>query len=236
MATSGSALRSPIPSPRVPGARPPAAGRSRSVDAVLRDLPSHGWTSGWIGRRDRALLVLARRAELPATAIAELTVGDIDVREGRATIRRAGAEPVVLRRTDDCLLCGPCALARWLHALDLAGSCGDGRVVASVIGRAAPLGAHSPHVCESDARTVRASDALVFPPDDRWAIAPAIRPSLPEPARPGHETRHRTAYATRMSPPAGRTHPETARPDAPAPEDRPSALDGRVRALLSGLV
>ena len=250
MPTSGSALRSPIPSPRVPGPRPPAAGGSRSVDAVLRDLPSHGWTSGWIGRRDRALLVLARRAELPATAIAELTVGDIDVREGRATVRPAGADPVVLRRADDCLLCGPCALARWLHALDLAGSCGDGRVVASVIGRAAPLGPHSPHVCESDSRTAGDPAAPVFPPDDRWGITPAIRASLPEPARPGHDTRHRAAYATRMSPPIGRSHPGPARPDGPtratgtgtdagtgtATADHPTLLDGRVRALLSGLV
>lgn len=238
MPTSGSALRNAIPSPRVPGGRPAAAPSGRSVDAVLRELPSHGWTSGWIGRRDRALLVLARRAELPATAIADLTVGDIAVGNGQAVIRRADAEPVVLRRTEDCLLCGPCALARWLHALDLAGSCDDGRVVASVIGRAAPLGAHSPHVCESDVRTVREpAGALVFPPDDRWAITPSIRPGLPEPARSGLDVRHRVAHATRMSPPAGRSHPEPARSESAGrtATDRPTALDGRVRALLSGL-
>lgn len=237
MPTTGSALRNPIPSPRVPSARPPAAGGSRPVDAVLRELPSHGWTTGWIGRRDRALLVLARHAELPATAIADLTVGDIDVRDGQATIRPAGADPVVLRRTDDCLLCGACALSRWLHALDLAGSCGDGRVVASVIGRAAPLGPHSPHVCESDARPVREpADALVFPLDDHWSSPPTIRTGLPEPARPAYAPRHRAAHATRMSPPAGRGHPgAAAEVRASTPADRPTTLDGRVRALLAGL-
>lgn len=208
------------------------------MDALLRELPSHGWTSGWIGRRDRALLVLSRRAEMPATAIADLTVGDIDVRAGEATIRHTGADPVVLRRTDDCLLCGPCALSRWLHALDLAGSCGDGRVVASVIGRAAPLSAHSPHVCESETLPVRTSDdGPVFPLDDRWAIAPAIRPNLPEPTRSGYDTRHRFAHATRTAPPAGRSHPEPARFNGTStPVDQPTALDNRLRALLSGLV
>ena len=34
-----------------------------AVDAALRGLPSHGWTQGMFGRRDRCLLVLSQLSE-----------------------------------------------------------------------------------------------------------------------------------------------------------------------------
>ncbi len=146
MPTTASALRRSIPAPRA--AVPNHRTGSRSVDTLLRSLPSHGWTDGWVGRRDRALLVLWQRVGLSFDDIAALTVDDIDIRDGVATIRAGAGRPHTLRRSEDCLMCGPCALSRWLHALDLAAVHEDGRVVASVIARAAPLTAHSPHVCE----------------------------------------------------------------------------------------
>ena len=205
---------------------------------MLRSLPSHGWTGGWVGRRDRALLVLTQRAGLSAADTAALTVDDIAVRDGAAVIRVAAGEPVTLRKTDDCLLCGPCALSRWLHALGLAGMHSDGRVVASVIARAAPLGPHSPHVCEG---TVLASDgasgSLVFPADDRWAAAPVTRPGLPVPARPVHDLRTRATHDLHRTGPGPRAHLDVARADGtttPAPVDRATALGHRVAALLNG--
>lgn len=214
------------------------------MDAVLRGLPSHGWTSGWVGRRDRALLVLTQRAGLSGAAVAALTVADIVVRDGVATIRVTDGEPITLRMTDDCLLCGPCALSRWLHALGLADAHTDGRVVASVIARAAPLSAHSPHVCEGTTLAVEgASGTPAFPSDDRWAVAPATRSGLPVPARPVHDLHGRSAHGPQHGPhrpgPGVRAHLEVARVDgttAPAPVDRPTALENRVRALLNGLV
>ncbi|WP_395725702.1 hypothetical protein [Nakamurella sp.] len=239
MPPTGSALRRPIPPPRAAGSGPDAARVGRTVDAALRGLPSHGWTGGWVGRRDRALLVLTQRAGLSCAAVAALTVDDITVRDGAATIRVENGEPITLRMTEDCLLCGPCALSRWLHALALAGMHSDGRVVASVIARAAPLGPHSPHVCEG---ATPASDGargtLVFPVDDRWAVAPVTHSGLPVPARPVHDVRSRAAHGPHRTGPGTRSHLEVARVDGtttPAPEDRPTALENRVRTLLNGL-
>src|SRR5450631_3503294 len=59
-----------------------------AVDAALRALPSHGWTRGMFGRRDRCLLVLSQLAGVPYQQLARLTVGDVViVADGQATIR-----------------------------------------------------------------------------------------------------------------------------------------------------
>ena len=51
-----------------------------AVEAALRGLPSHGWTAGMFGRRDRALLVLSQLAGVPYRHLARLTAGDIYTR------------------------------------------------------------------------------------------------------------------------------------------------------------
>ena len=48
-----------------------------AVEAALRGLPSHGWTAGMFGRRDRALLVLSQLAGVPYKHLATLTAGDL---------------------------------------------------------------------------------------------------------------------------------------------------------------
>ena len=58
--------------------------RSRTQEA-LRALPS----AGWVGRRDRAVLVLSQMAGLSDEHIAMLTAGDLVIADGAATITAA---------------------------------------------------------------------------------------------------------------------------------------------------
>ncbi len=154
----------------------PRSGPSRTVDGrptpqvenVLRSLPSHGWPAGWIGRRDRALLVLAELAGLRVEQIAAVAAGDVTIAQGAATIRTQGGT-TILRGVDDDLLCGPCALARWVHALDLTVVYPDGRVIAAVIARAVPLRSDSPHLCHSNnSITELTRRVALLPPIDQW--------------------------------------------------------------------
>lgn len=163
---------------RRPGAAPAAAGpvtpSAARLFAALRILPSHGWNAGWTGRRDRALLVLSQMAGLPYETIAELTVADISISAGTATIRTPGGT-TILAAEDDVLICGPCALARWVHALDLGSVYANGRVAAAVIARAAPLVADSPHLCQGAMTVTEATLSMpVLPATDPWGPYSAI--------------------------------------------------------------
>ena len=138
------------------------------VHEVLRSIPSHGWPDGWMGRRDRALLVLSECAGLTYEQIAALAAGDVSIADGVAVIRTVGGTTRLLR-TDDDLLCGPCALARWVHALDSTVVYPDGRVIAAVIARAVPLTARSPHLCQGAIAVTDATKRVaLLPPIDRW--------------------------------------------------------------------
>lgn len=138
------------------------------VDAALRVLPSQGWRTGWTGRRDRALLVLSQMAGLTYQSIAELTVGDISIGDGVAVVRTPGGT-TTLRRADDVVICGPCALARWMHALDLTALYPTGQVAAAIIARAAPLTSRSPHLCEGHLEVAAATRPMpVLPTTDAW--------------------------------------------------------------------
>lgn len=128
-------------------ASPPSPLTRSEVEAVLRSLPSHGWTRGWTGRRERARLVLSATAGLADSSIAALTAADITIGGGTATIRTTDGT-TTLEPDDDGLICAPCALARWLHALDMTVLYESPRVIAAVIARAAPLTADSPHLCQ----------------------------------------------------------------------------------------
>jgi hypothetical protein len=195
--TPAGAARRGMTRPQLPSQTHPAvsglgrfrSGPSRTVDGrpapqvefALRSLPSHGWPAGWIGRRDRALLVLAELAGLPAEQIAAVAAGDVTIAGGAATIRAQGGT-TVLRGVDDDLLCGPCALARWVHALDLTVVYPDGRVIAAVIARAVPLRSDSPHLCHSNnSITELTRRVALLPPIDQWghpirAVLPSISP------------------------------------------------------------
>lgn len=172
---------------RVADPRPPMAGPDgprlpEDVEALLRLLPSHGWTAGWTGRRDRALVVLAYQAGLSFAQIAALTAGDLTILDGTAIVRTHGGR-TTLSRNDDSLLCGPCGLARWVHALDLTVVYPDGRVIAALIARAMPLVSSSPHLCESNNTITEITRGLALvPPIDRWGH-PVRLPMQPAPDR-----------------------------------------------------
>ena len=76
---------------------------------VLRLLPSHGWTAGLFGRRDRALLTLAAATPIPYRQLAALTVGQLHVAGGVATITDLHGATHVVDSQADPVLCRPCA-------------------------------------------------------------------------------------------------------------------------------
>ncbi|MEP6562973.1 MAG: hypothetical protein ABJD68_18075, partial [Nakamurella sp.] len=155
------------------------------VDAALRVLPSDGWTHGWTGRRDRALLVLSQMAGLPFQAIAELTIADIAVANTVATIRTPGGS-TTLQSAPDGRTCGPCGLARWLHALDLTSIYSRPGVVTAVLARAAPLTANSPHLCAGTVEVCeRTRSMLVLPSVDQWG--PCVADGRPAPGSIGDD-------------------------------------------------
>jgi hypothetical protein len=150
------------------GTRHSTADEPGQVEAALRRLPSHGWTAGWTGRRDRALLTLSKLAGLPYGNIVLLTAGDVTIAGGSAVIRTPGGRTKLAAVADD-LLCGPCALARWVHALDLTVVYPDGRVIAALIARAVPVAPKSPHLCHSNNTiTEVAAQVALLPPMDHW--------------------------------------------------------------------
>jgi hypothetical protein len=156
-------VTAPLPETRAGNAAVPTSPviDRESVEATLRSLPSHGWTDGWTGRRDRALLTLEHLAGVSKENIGELTAGDVTVADGVATIRTPGGTTTLVS-TVDALICGPCALARWLHTLDMTVLYPSNRVVAAVIARAAPLTSDSPHLCDGRATLTAAAAALPF--------------------------------------------------------------------------
>jgi hypothetical protein len=192
------------------------------VEKVLRALPSHGWPAGWLGRRDRALLVLSQVAQLPYASIAALTAGELQIADGVASIRTPGGMTRV-RRNEDGLICGPCALARWVHALDLTVVYPDGRVIAAVIARAVPLTAHSPHLCDSNNTITEVTGRLaVLPPIDQWGHPVRTVSTRSAVSRPIHgRDVIRSRAATRLAEPLDARE-----------EQRANSLEQRVEMLL----
>jgi hypothetical protein len=143
-----------------------------AAQAALRGLPSHGWTAGMFGRRDRALLVLSQVAGVPYQHIAVLTAGDIMVADKTATIHSA-TEEWTLRPADDGLLCGPCAVVRWLKILDLAVTKPSTKTMARALKRAAAVDHRSPHVCLAGPVIGAATRGVpLLPPIDQWGALP----------------------------------------------------------------
>jgi hypothetical protein len=154
---------------------------------VLSGVPSHGW----VGRRDRALLVLGQLAGLSYPQIADLTAADVSVTGGTAMIRTR-TTTVILERSEGTALCGPCALARWLHLLDMTVIYPHDCVAAAVLARSAPLIGGSPHACLTDPhpdQAIRVQHLALLPAVDPWGILTPL---------PG--TRRRTVHADSAGP------------------------------------
>jgi hypothetical protein len=136
------------------------------VDEALRSLPAHGWVTG----RDRALLALSQTAAVPYPVIAELVVGDVTLVPGIAVIRTS-IGTVELAADPDALLCGPCALSRWVHMLDMTVVYSDRAICAAVIARGAALSADSPHACDRPLEVNETTRrGTLFPPVDQWGL------------------------------------------------------------------
>jgi hypothetical protein len=135
-------------------------------------LPSRGWTGGLFGQRDRCLLVLSQLARIPHQQLATLTAGDIAITGVVATITgadrtwtvEAGADPV---------LCGPCAIARWLTTHQVIVTRIATRAVADHLDRLKPLTGESSHVCrEPFSVSDRAASGPLLAPVTEWGHAP----------------------------------------------------------------
>ena len=150
----------------------PTQSDQETVDAALRGLPSHGWTAGMFGRRDRCLLVLSQLAGVPYQYLAVLTAGDIYIEESVATIRTAAGE-WTLRPADDVILCGPCAVTRWLKILDLAVTKPSTKTIARAMKKAAVVDHRSPHVCITAPVLDDGTKVVpLLPPIDQWGALP----------------------------------------------------------------
>jgi len=149
-----------------------------AVEAALRGLPSHGWTQGMFGRRDRCLLVLSQLAGVPYRHLARMTAADVSIEDGVATIRVAAGE-WTLRPADDGLLCGPCAVVRWLKILDLAVTQLSTRTIAGALKKTKPVDHRAPHVCHNGpVRADTTTSVPLLPPIDQWGALPLPRPRL----------------------------------------------------------
>jgi hypothetical protein len=139
------ALGRPIPGPYVPTPETVAA-----VGSALRFLPSPGWTNGMFGRRDRCLLVLSQLAGIPYRHLTSLTAGDLThTQDGTVTFTTGGGGRWTVLSCDDAVVCGPCAVIRWLEVLNTTVTKISTTAVAYLVGNADAVTTDSPHPCRA---------------------------------------------------------------------------------------
>jgi len=145
------------------------------VEMLMRLLPSHGWTGGLFGRRDRALLTLAAATPIPYRRFAGLTVGQLHIADDTATITEHHGTAHAVEAAVDPVLCGPCALVRWRRVLDTEVRHKSAKTLlkdAEVVTTASHHPCHNPKPI--DERTL---DAPLFSPINQWGHLPLpIRP------------------------------------------------------------
>jgi hypothetical protein len=151
-----------------------------AVEAALRALPSHGWTQGMFGRRDRCLLVLSQLAGVPYRHLAGMKAADVTVVDSTVAVTKA-ADAWTVAADTNTMLCGSCAVVRWLRVLDLSVTKTNTGVVADAIDKAYRLTAASPHLCQSGRGFNDATSlAPLFPPIDQWGALPfPLQPLTP---------------------------------------------------------
>ena len=140
------------------------------VDMLMRLLPSHGWLGGLFGRRDRALLTLAASTTIPYRQLPRLTVAQLHIAVGVATITDQRGAAHVVEAAEDPVLCGPCTLVRWRRVLDTEATF---KSVKQLFKDAETVTADSHHPCHApkliDPRTL---EAVLFPPINQWGQMP----------------------------------------------------------------
>ena len=158
---------------------------------ALRIIPSHGWTAGLFGRRDRALLTLAAHTDVQYQQLAVMTAGQITVAEGRAVITDRDGHVTEVDADQDPLVCGPCALARWQRIIDVDVRPDKQAHLPTLLGRAKAVTAASFHQCgQPEPIHPRTAGAALFPPINQWG-------HFPYPIRP--MSRHAAATLTRQA-------------------------------------
>ena len=165
-----------------------------AVEAALRGLPSHGWTQGMFGRRDRCLLVLSQLVGVPYKHLGTLTAGDIMVVDGGTTTITSSTGGWTVAPHDDPVMCGSCAAARWLRVLDLAATKINTGIVAAAVDKAEAVTGASPHLCRSSKQLDPATLVVQVVPADRPVGRVAVPvatadPALAVPPGAGHPCR-----------------------------------------------
>ena len=148
------------------------------VEMLVRLLPSHGWLGGLFGRRDRALLTLAADTTIPYRQLPRLTVAQLHIADGTATVTDHRGVAHVVEAVKDPVLCGPCMLVRWRRVLDTEVT---HKRLKTLFKNAEEVTAASHHPCHApkpiDDRTL---DAPLFPPINQWGQLPhPIEPLSP---------------------------------------------------------
>ena len=151
----------------------PTEGDRDAVEAALRGLPSHGWTAGHV------------RPPRPLPAGAVPTGGGAVPTPRRPHRRRhlyrgrCRDDPVTgggvdrFGPADDAVLCGPCAVVRWLKILDLAVTKPSTKTIARALKKAAAVDHRSPHVCQTGPVLGEATRGVpLLPPIDQWGALP----------------------------------------------------------------
>jgi hypothetical protein len=110
----------------------------------VRALPTTGWTGGFFGRRDAAVLTLAA-TPLSWTVLAGLRTTDLSVAAGVLHLPDGHRLPAA----PDPASCPPCVWLRWARALGLARREVSIRVLRAALDRAVPLSSASPHRCRT---------------------------------------------------------------------------------------
>ncbi|TKV57043.1 hypothetical protein FDO65_19720 [Nakamurella flava] len=153
---------------RPPGEPPWVAPDRAGVDAALRTLPSHGFTRGLFGRRDRALLVLAAVAGLPYRTIAGSTAADLHHEPGTGTVAVAiGRRRRVIVPVENALLCPACALTRWAETHAVLTRQIATRALAAHLRAVAPVTDTDDHHCRRPV-SFAVGPVPLFPPIDQW--------------------------------------------------------------------
>jgi hypothetical protein len=219
------ALRASVGLPPPTPTRPPPD--PDALAAAVRALPTTGWTGGFFGRRDAAMLTLAA-SPLSWTALAGLRTGEVTVAAGVLHLpggHRLPAGP-------DPASCPPCVWLRWARALGLARREVSIRVLRAALDRAVPLTSTSPHRCRTTPAPDRGGDVggnaggdPVFTPIDQHGY-PALDRALAPTSLARLAARHldgRPPPRRTMAPTPWPAESEAPRPGAPPPPPPPSA-------------
>ncbi|MGS0684582.1 hypothetical protein ACVBEQ_05435 [Nakamurella sp. GG22] len=149
-----------------------APGMSEEVAAALRGLPSHGWTRGMFGRRDRCLLFLSELAGVPYKHLATLTAADVTMLDGTARVENAAGAWMVAPH-EDPVMCASCAVVRWLRVLDLVITRPSKLDLGRALKKAKAVTGGSAHLCQSTRHLDQATLAVpLLSPIDQWGYIP----------------------------------------------------------------